>query len=271
MYGLFPHGLSQLYFEAAAHTLDDEATIVPVIKYKSLGAPNAATYDETIAPVTREMVDVKRTTPGEPGPDAAITVTAKAGSVLTGSRSNVTTLDNKKLYFRGSLADLADQGKIYYSGASIIDYTGKAINVNDFIVGIPTEAVQGDAGTGSVGATEGDYTITYEYRKHATDTKAPAANNSIIEAGTYYIVIKGTTTSKYFNTTSDTGEKLTFAVKHNLAKNTTTVKFVNPANRDSVITSTPYTGTPFSIEQSMVVTSVSEILYKKSSASQWCT
>lgn len=255
------NGLSQLYFEAAAHTLDDEATIVPVIKYKSLGAPNAATYDETIAPVTREMVDVKRTTPGEPGPDAAITVTAKAGSVLTGSRSNVTTLDNKKLYFRGSLADLADQGKIYYSGASIIDYTGKAINVNDFIVGIPTEAVQGDAGTGSVGATEGDYTITYEYRKHATDTKAPAANNSIIEAGTYYIVIKGTTTSKYFNTTSDTGEKLTFAVKHNLAKNTTTVKFVNPANRDSVITSTPYTGTPFSIEQSMVVTSVSEILY----------
>jgi len=260
---LSANGMSHVYFADEKPSLANESSIVPVITYKTLGSPNASTYDETLDSSftyngnTYNNYTITRGNAGNPGPDTNITVTGQY--MCTGSATNVTDADGDTICFLADLSTLANDGTIALS-ATTFDYTGSSINVLQYLSGIDSNAVKGDVGTGSSQEATGDYVVTYAYKEHAADTSTTTVT-TVKEAGFYYLVISGTSESDYFISTSSTGTKLSFYVKYNLSSDDTVITFYNPNDGTKAITSISYTGSEYSIAQNTKVTAAGESIY----------
>ncbi|SET31172.1 hypothetical protein SAMN02910413_2491 [Pseudobutyrivibrio sp. C4] len=251
------NSLASVSFASSRNLLVNEDTIVPTIKYKTL---NSTEYDGTI-PTTISIdgkdeptYSIARTNPGEPGEDPAVSVTGQYLCVNTAS--HVLAADGSEIYF---LADLAT-----YSGISLkattIEYTGSVLD--------PTTLFNGLLGNAGSADTNGDYTISYNYKKtsSATETSNP---DDAKEVGVYNVVVTATDNSKYYAKDSNTGARFTFYIKYNLTN--ATIKIYDEANNE--ITETSYTGSAFSIVDHVKVfvkdtseASKTKVIYHKASS-----
>ena len=251
------NSLASVSFASSRNLLVNEDTIVPTIKYKTL---NSTEYDGTI-PTTISIdgkdeptYSIARTNPGEPGEDPAVSVTGQYLCVNTAA--HVLAADGSEIYF---LADLAT-----YSGISLktttIEYTGSVLD--------PTTLFNGLLGNAGSADTNGDYTISYNYKKtsSATETSHPSDAK---EVGVYNVVVTATDNSKYYAKDSNTGTRFTFYIKYNLTN--ATIKIYDEANNE--ITETSYTGSAFSIVDHVKVfvkdtseASKTRVIYHKASS-----
>ena len=199
--------------------------ITPVISYRTT-TDDAGVYSGTIS-YTVSKCTITRTRDTLPGPDANITITAKSGTELTGSKVNARYVSSagvsSVVYFK---ADLSTYKGITMTSGTVYEYTGESVSVTFSGLEDATEAV--------VGALQGDYSVVYtkDYNNYTNGVDP-------IEVGTYYAVIVPTQESKYFIYGKTSENSFSFKIKYNLSSANTKVKFYSGAVE---VNNIPYTG-----------------------------
>lgn len=199
--------------------------ITPVISYRTT-SDDAGVYSGTISDTVSKCT-ITRTRDTLPGPDANITITAKSGTELTGSKVNARYVSSagvsSVVYFK---ADLSTYKGITMTSGTVYEYTGESVSVTFSGLEDATEAV--------VGALQGDYSVVYtkDYNNYTNGVDP-------IEVGTYYAVIVPTQESKYFIYGKTSENSFSFKIKYNLSSANTKVKFYSGAVE---VNNIPYTG-----------------------------
>ena len=243
------NALAKVTLPQSSYLLANEGNIVPTVKYKT--SETATSYDGVISDVT-DCYTISRSNAGKPGPDSAIAVTGQ--KLLTGTAAAVTDESGNVVCF---LADLATYTGISLK-ATVYEYTGDIID--------PSTLFEGLSGKLKTSDTNGDYTITYNYKTLSTSSDLSTPDDAK-DVGVYNVVVTATDSSQYYS--SNTGTRFTFYIKYNLTN--ATVTFYDEANNE--ITSTSYTGSAFSIVDHVKVTvtdnsesSKKKVIYHKASS-----
>ncbi|SFO56584.1 Ig-like domain (group 2) [Pseudobutyrivibrio sp. JW11] len=199
--------------------------ITPVISYRTT-LDDPGVYSGIISDTVSKCT-ITRTRDTLPGPDANITITAKSGTELTGSKVNARYVSSagvsSVVYFK---ADLSTYKGITMTSGTVYEYTGESVSVTFSGLEDATEAV--------VGALQGDYSVVYtkDYNNYTNGVDP-------IEVGTYYAVIVPTQESKYFIYGKTSENSFSFKIKYNLSSANTKVKFYSGAVE---VNNIPYTG-----------------------------
>lgn len=248
-------GLAKVTMPKTKYTLAEEAAkqVRPTIRYRLTPGgeytgkittstdPTITTLDSTVyvGGELKDVYTVKRDKEGKPGPDSSLAIEGQY--ICKGKASSVKDTTGETICF---LADLSGNTHGLTINPTVYDFTGEPIE--------PT--IKGIMGTKGE-SPNGDYTLTYEYKKY--DNLTTTSPKNPVEPGFYYVTVNATTDSDYYE--NNTGTQLSFYIKYNLSK--ATMKFVDPANRNNPKSSVEYTGNDISILNRAIVSINSSVIY----------
>ena len=221
------------YYELDAAGEVSPEPMAPIIKYRAPGG-TVGTYTETLLNTVSTDVynyTMTRGNDGKPGPDPDISI--------TGQYTCTGTVDGLKYEYGSTeltvcfLADLSTYEGIVMTSDDVVDYTGEAIYAT----------FRGLDGVKATSESTGDYKISYKFSDEEK-------TNYALKVGEWTAIIEATEESTYYKYGTSTSNKFTFKVKYNLSKST--MKFYATDNTTE-ITSTGYTGSTFSILESVII------------------